>query len=74
MRNPAFHHSKLVFAAIAAAMVIPAFAERQAALALVPQYRSRGHGEGLLGNKHSRHCVAMDKRAARKARNKRRCA
>lgn len=34
-------------------------------------YRSRGHGFVYAGNKRSHHRVAMDKRAARKLRNRR---
>lgn len=33
-------------------------------------YKSRGHGEGLAGNKHSARSVAQDKRDAAKRRNK----
>lgn len=43
---------------------------QEAALSYVPQYRSRGHGEGLDHNKRSRRCVAQDKRDAIKARNR----
>ena len=66
----AFHRAKAMFAEITAAMSLPTL-EQKIAFGRIEQYRSRGHGEGLLGNKHSRHCVAMDKRAATKARNKR---
>lgn len=41
----------------------------QIALAAIPQYESRGHGEGLQHNKHSMRCVAQDKRDAVKRRN-----
>lgn len=67
----AFAVAREMFAKINAIMLLPT-ADRQEAFSLVGPYVSRGHGEGLLGNKHSRHTVAQDKRAARKARNKRR--
>lgn len=41
----------------------------QIALAAIPQYESRGHGEGLQHNKHSMRRVAQDKRDAVKRRN-----
>lgn len=66
-----FSRVQAFFAAIEAALAIPSLVDQQAAIAAVGSYRGRGHGEGLLGNKHSRHSVAMDKRAAVKARNKR---
>lgn len=44
----------------------------QMLLGELPKYRSRGKGEGCISNKHSRHCVSMDKRDARKARNRKR--
>lgn len=65
----AFRRAKAMFTAIAAAMVLP-LDEQRAALAGVGTYRSHGHGLGLPGNKHSRRKVAMDKRDARRARNK----
>ena len=40
------------------------------ARAAIGPYRSRGHGLGLPGNKHSHRKVAMDKREARHERNR----
>lgn len=71
MNTFAFHRVQAFFEAISKAAALPSLAEQQIALSTLGPYRSRGHGEGLLGNKHSRHSVAMDKRAAVKARNTR---
>ena len=67
--NP-FKRARQMLAAIAAAMSLP-LAEQLAAMADIGEYRSRGKGQGgrFLGS--SARCVAMDKRDARKARNKR---
>ena len=70
MKTP-FVRARKMAEAIAAAMLLP-LGLRQATIAALGSYKSRGKGEGLAGNKHSRHFVAMDKRAARKARNRRR--
>jgi len=70
--NGAFARAREMFSRIASAMGLPTAAEQRAALAGILPYKSRGKGEGCPGNKHSKHTVAMDKRAARKARNKRR--
>ena len=70
MANPPFLRSRMLFAAIAAA--IKELQHRplllQMRLAGMPAYRSRG--KGRAGFQHSRHTVAQDKRAALKARNK----
>jgi hypothetical protein len=59
-----FARANAMFALIAAAM---ATANPQAALAKIGPYVSRGKG---TGKRHgSSRCVAMDKRAASKARN-----
>lgn len=63
-----FKRAIAAFAAIAAAMQLKGD-ERGTALSGVPQYKSRGHGEGLQHNKHSERCVAHDKRDAVKRRN-----
>lgn len=65
----AFARARAMFAAILAAGPMP-LADQRAALEGIEPYKSRGKGQGLLGNKHSRHRVAMDKRAAVKARNR----
>ena len=64
-----FARAKAMFAAIASLGGLQGL-ERQAALNDLGPYKSRGHGEGLIGNKHSKRTVAQDKRAATKARNK----
>ena len=65
-----FKRARQMFAAIAPAMSLP-LAAQLAAMAGIGEYRSRGKGQGgrFLGS--SARCVAMDKRDARKARNKR---
>ncbi len=65
-----FKRAKQMFAAIAAAMSLP-LAAQMAAMARIGEYRSRGKGQGgrFLGS--SARCVAIDKREARKARNRR---
>jgi hypothetical protein len=65
--NNAFARAKMMMAAIAQAMAFTHAAQRQAALAQIGPYVSRGHGAGK--NSPSRHRVAMDKRAAAKSRN-----
>lgn len=72
MKGNAFAAARAMFAAIEAAMMIQNIAQQQDALAQIGPYCSRGKGLGLSTNKHSRHRVAMDKRAAKKARNRRR--
>lgn len=67
MSHVPFAASRALFALIAAAMKLP-LSERLAAMAQLNAYKSRGHGEGLPGNKHSRHAVAQDRRSAAKAR------
>lgn len=64
-----FKRSKAMFAAIAVAMSLPMAARALAMLTIGP-YKSRGKGQGgrFLGS--SARCVAMDKRDARKARNR----
>ena len=45
------HHFKratLAFTAIAAALALPGMSQQQAALALVPEYKSRGKGRGSV--------------------------
>mgnify|MGYP000476312139 CR=1 FL=1 len=71
MKAGAFARARAMFAAIIAAAAMPP-GDQRAALEGIEPYRSRGKGQGLLGNKHSKHRVAMDKRAAVKARNRRR--
>lgn len=66
-----FARAKAMFAAIQVAITLP-FHEQGAAFGALGAYTSHGHGEGCLGNKHSKHTVSMDKRAAAKARNNRR--
>lgn len=65
-----FKRVRQMFAAIAAAMALPML-QQAAAMANIGEYRSRGKGQGgrFLGS--SARCVAMDKRDARKARNRR---
>lgn len=65
-----FKRAKQMFAAIAAAMSLP-IEVQLAELANIGEYKSRGKGQGgrFLGS--SARCVAMDKREARKARNRR---
>ncbi|TCK87342.1 hypothetical protein B0G74_7881 [Paraburkholderia sp. BL9I2N2] len=62
----AFARAKLMMAQIAAAMAFTSAIQRQAALAQIGSYESHGKGSGKTSP--SRRCVAMDKRAARKAR------
>ena len=69
-RNGPFARAVAMFAAITAAMGLATLGEQRDAFGAIGPYRSRGKGLGLIGNKHSGHTVAMDKRAARKARNK----
>ena len=71
MSNSAFARSAAMFASIKAAIALTRV-EQEAALKSIGPYRSRGHGEGLPGNKYSARRVAMDKRDARKARNRQR--
>lgn len=63
----AFARAKAMMAAIQVAMMIGNVAQRQAALNSIAPYRSRGKGSGKTSP--SIHHVAMDKRAAKKARN-----
>lgn len=65
-----FKRAKQMLALIAHAMSLPLDAQ-MVAMAGIGEYRSRGKGEGgrFLGS--SARCVAMDKREARKARNRR---
>jgi hypothetical protein len=63
----AFARAKAMMAAIQVAMMIGDAVLRQAALNGIAPYRSRGKGSGKTSP--SAHCVAMDKRAARKARS-----
>lgn len=65
--NNAFARARAMMAAIAVAMRFTSETERQAQLAMIGPYESRGHGSGKWSK--SRHRVAMDKRAAIKARN-----
>lgn len=67
LNRNAFVRAKVMFAAIQAAMSYTNEVERQAALAMIGPYESRGHGGGHKIK--SRHRVAMDKRVATKARN-----
>ncbi len=64
-----FKRAKAMFAAVAAAMSLPMAAQALAMTQIGP-YVSRGKGQGgrFLGS--SARCVAMDKRDARKARNR----
>lgn len=64
-----FKRAKQMMAAIAAAMSLP-LAAQMVAMAGIGEYKSRGKGQGgrFLGS--SARCVAMDKREARKARNR----
>lgn len=71
-RSLPFARAKSAFSLVAAAMALPSAAAQRIALAGIGPYTSRGKGEGLVGNKRSHHRVAMDKRAALKARNRRR--
>lgn len=63
----AFARAKAMMAAIQVAMMIGDTVQRQAALNSMDLYRSRGKGSGKTSP--SRHHVAMDKRASKKARN-----
>lgn len=56
-----------MMAAIAIAMQFTSEAQRQAQLAMIGPYESRGHGSGKWPKSQRR--VAMDKRAAKKAKN-----
>lgn len=67
MKGNAFSRAKAMMAQIQIAMMIGDTLARQAALNSIGPYRSRGKGAGKASP--SAHCVAMDKRAARKARN-----
>lgn len=71
-RSLPFARAKAMLALVSAAMALPNVATQRSVLAGIGPYTSRGKGEGLAGNKRSRHRVAMDKRAAMKARNRRR--
>lgn len=64
----AFARAKAMFAQITAALAMPAGLVRELALDAIPAYRSRGKGRGGAFMGSSAHCVAHDKRAARKAR------
>lgn len=66
-QNNTFARAKLMMAQIAAAMAFSNAIQRQAALAQIGSYESRGKGSGKTSP--SRHRVAMDKRSASKARN-----
>lgn len=70
MKSAPFSRSLMMLALIHDAMTIPFAHLRQEALAAIGPYKSRGKGRG--GWQKSRRAVAMDKRAALKARNKRR--
>lgn len=65
--NNAFARARAMMAAIAVAMSLSSEAQRQVALSGIGPYVSRGKGRG--GRPSSGHKVAMDKRAAKKARN-----
>jgi len=71
-RSLPFARAKHMFSLVAAALALPNVATQQSVLAGIGPYISRGKGQGLPGNRRSRHRVAMDKRAALKARNRRR--
>ena len=43
-----FHRAMMAFTAIAAAMALPGMSQQQAALALIPEYKSRGKGRGSV--------------------------
>lgn len=66
MASP-FARANMMMAAIAAAMSMTNQNLRSAAMAEIGPYESHGHGRGKTSP--SRHSVAMDKRAATKARN-----
>lgn len=70
-RSMPFARAKHMAALVAAALTLPNLATQRSVLAGFEPYESRGKGMGLPGNKRSRHRVAMDKRAALKARNRR---
>jgi len=65
----AFARSKAMFAAIMAFVSSSVGWDKAVALANVGEYKSRGKGKGKSGTS-SAHCVAMDRRAAVKARNR----
>jgi hypothetical protein len=65
-----FRRAREMEAKIVAASELKHTAEADEALAAIGPYISRGHGEGLVGNKHSGRRVAMDKRDAVKRRNR----
>jgi len=65
----AFPRSKAMFAAIMAFVSPSVGWDKAVALANVGEYKSRGKGKGKSGTS-SAHCVAMDRRAAVKARNR----
>lgn len=64
-----FHRARAMFDLIQSAYKQVSTELVQIALAAIPQYKSRGHGKGLLHNKHTKRCVAQDKRDAVKRRN-----
>jgi hypothetical protein len=70
MNRGAFHRAIQLFTSIAAVVKQFAadYAARQDALAALPEYKSRG--KGRAGHQRSHRKVAMDKRDARKARNR----
>ena len=69
MIGNAFASSKPMFAAIMAFVSPSVGWDEAVALANVGEYKSRGKGKGKSGTS-SAHCVAMDRRAAVKARNR----
>ncbi len=69
MIGNAFARSKAMFAAIMAFVSPSVGWDKAVALANVGEYKSRGKGKGKSGTS-SAHCVAMDRRAAVKARNR----
>ena len=70
-RSAPFARAKAMFALITAAASLPMFAQALAMMEIGP-YRSRGKGQGGRFIGSSSRTVAMDKRDARKARNRRR--
>lgn len=70
-RSAPFARAKAMFALITAAASLPMAAQALAMMQMGP-YRSRGKGQGGRFIGSSPRFVAMDKRDARKARNRRR--
>ncbi len=64
-----FRRALAMVAALSAAMALTG-TQKELALNAIGSYQSRGKGRGVRSGSY--HCVAQDKRAAKKARNIRR--